>query len=408
MRVTAAVFLALAPFLATNVSAICKHFGGKCPREAPCCNDGWCSAEASACQVKVCDPANSFSTGSCQPEPVCVKNSDTFDQPKALVPVANFTGDPNRATWTTDFQPDKSYIKGGNMALYMTKDGDAEAGFGARVSSVRYVDYGSVSAHVRAASTGLGVVSSFIIKNEKGDEIDFEWVGLSPDKVQTNYYYAGILNYDNMKEFTVPGGDTVNTAHLYAINWDPDFIEWIVDGKVVRRLNRDDTLDPADKVHHFPARPAQVQFSIWDGGNAPSKWTRQWAGTPTDWSKAGQTYTMFVEDIQINCHFSGNKSGEAWPWDDMAKMTGNSSAAHDNGQATFSSSGGGHSSTSSSSSSSSSGGGGSSSIMPISGNGEDSSSAANRPVPGDVYGQSTTVFLATLSILGTAGLLIHY
>ncbi|RKP39019.1 concanavalin A-like lectin/glucanase domain-containing protein, partial [Dimargaris cristalligena] len=254
-----------------------------CPKEVPCCNQGWCSNEATACGLQ-CEPGNSYESGSCQPEPVCVDQSDNFSG-QSLVEAADFTGNPNRYMWVNDFTPSKSEISNGELQLYMTKNDPADSkGFGARVSSSRYLDYGTLSARVKSASTGLGAVSALIIKNEQGDEIDFEWVGLTPGKVQTNYYYNGVLNWENMIEYDVPGGDSVNTYHHYTIEWDPAFIEWRVDGQTVRRLNKKDTWNTADNQFHFPARPARVQLSIWDGGNDGEHWTEQWAGTPTDWA----------------------------------------------------------------------------------------------------------------------------
>ncbi|KAJ1955398.1 putative glycosidase CRH2 [Dispira parvispora] len=122
-----------------------------------------------------------------------------------------------------------------------------------------------------------------------------------------------------MKEYPVDGGDTVGTFHNYEILWNPSYIEWKVDGKVVRRLERDSTL--RDGVYQFPYRPSLVQFSIWDA-NQVGEGTEEWAGGATDWSKPNQRFTMYIDEVSISCHYKGNKTGEDWPWDNMEDITG--------------------------------------------------------------------------------------
>ncbi|KAJ1976375.1 putative glycosidase CRH2 [Dimargaris xerosporica] len=274
-----------------------------------------------------CQPENSFSKDSCQPEPECVDTTDNFDA-NSLVPAANFSGNPRKATWTSDFEPNRAEVKNGNLRLFMKKDSsqfNGSKGFGSTVSSVRFMDYGYAGVHVKSASTSKGVVSSFIIKNDDGDEIDFEWVGKDPTKVQTNYYWDGYVDlnsYGSMKEYDV-GGDTSQDFHFYEIYWEPNEIRWAIDGKTVRTLNKKDTYSESKKTYMYPYRPSRVQFSIWDGGNDEKQGTRDWAGTPTDWSSPDQTYEMLVQDVKMTCFYkSNNTDPKDWPWDDMEKMTG--------------------------------------------------------------------------------------
>ncbi|KAJ1654235.1 putative glycosidase CRH2 [Dispira simplex] len=294
----------------------------RCPKELPCFHTNNCYDSAYACGFG-CDSAKSYKNDSCQPKPNCV--DFTTDFKSGTIPSRlNFSGNPNKSEWVNEFEPQHSAINDGKMVLYMVKDSNKslsgkDKGFGATVSSTRYLDYGSAKASVRSASDKPGVVSSFIVKNDYGDEIDFEWVGGKPDMIQTNYYYDVHLDYGNMKEYPVNGGDTVNTLHEYEILWDPSYIEWKVDGKAVRRLERNSTLK--DGVYQFPYRPSLVQFSIWDA-NQIGEGTEEWAGGATDWSNPNQRFTMYIDELTVSCHYKGNKTGENWPWDNMKDITG--------------------------------------------------------------------------------------
>lgn len=186
-----------------HVNAICEHFGKNCPQDTPCCNKGWCSNDIKFC-LTGCEPSNSYSNMSCYPEPPCINHYDDFTSLK-IKNLADFTGDPNEADWTSDFTPDNSATDGNtlllNMKLNTTKKNEfgKYQGFGATVSSTRWMLYGTVSARIKSGSSSLGVVSSFVVSNNTastiGDEIDLEWVGLNTNEVQTNYYWHGVIDY---------------------------------------------------------------------------------------------------------------------------------------------------------------------------------------------------------------------
>lgn len=89
-----------------------------------------------------CDPLNSYSNKSCYPLPPCINRYDDFKSPK-IVNLANFSGNPNDADWTSDFTPDHSGTDGNNLLLNMmldkskTNDQGKYQGFGATISSTR-------------------------------------------------------------------------------------------------------------------------------------------------------------------------------------------------------------------------------------------------------------------------------
>jgi beta-glucanase (GH16 family) len=68
---------------------------------------------------------------------------------------------------------------------------------GTLMSSTHYVWYGKVSATL-TTSQGAGVVTAFILMSDAKDEIDFEFVGVDTQHVQSNYYFQGITNCESL------------------------------------------------------------------------------------------------------------------------------------------------------------------------------------------------------------------
>ncbi|KAG0200638.1 hypothetical protein BGX28_006341 [Mortierella sp. GBA30] len=200
-------------------------------------------------------------------------------------------------------------------------------GLGGVVSTTRFMQYGKVKTGIKTGSSSPGVVSAFIIRNEDpGDEIDFEIVGRDPSEAQTNFYYrtppdmpADLIDYSNTGKEAL-GTNTVLDFHEYEIDWMPDYIAWKIDGRVIRTVFRNQTqddvdagLDPATGYirKKFPSTPARIQFGIWDGGQG-SNGTAAWAGSPTDWSKPDQIYSVQVDYVSIECYYGGNET-QRWP-----------------------------------------------------------------------------------------------
>ncbi|ORX87837.1 concanavalin A-like lectin/glucanase, partial [Basidiobolus meristosporus CBS 931.73] len=295
--------------LFTGTSAICTNFGANCLESAPCCLQGWCSNDSRYCAVG-CEPENSFKPSSCYPQPKCVSFREEFSHPK-IAEVANFTGDPSVADWTSDFLPDHASSKDSVLLfLPLGKALRTHLCNGWLMLLIRWLDYGVVTARIKTASTSPGVVSSFITRNLFGDEIDFEWVGKNPREVQQNFYYNNVLNYSNVRSSVIEA-DTSVDYHVYTIDWQPDYIKWSVDGRVLRTVNRQDTWDPDLNEFKFPYRPQRIQLSIWDAGQA-SDGTSQWAGGRTDWSESSRVYKMYVDWVDIQCKYDGNETAP-WP-----------------------------------------------------------------------------------------------
>ncbi|KAJ2309588.1 putative glycosidase CRH2 [Coemansia sp. RSA 2705] len=301
---------ALALTAGALVSAASSASESTCNEWAPCYREGYCDANAMFCMWDLCDATKSYNSTSCWKPEGCLGQTVNFDSSSDVVPVKQFSGNPNTNAFVSVFEPDNTKIEDGKLVLDMTYDSAQKKGFGATVHASHTIQYGTVTARIKTAAIAKGVVSAFIIRSDQvGDEIDFEWVGKEPNTVETNFFYHDILNYSNSKYFDI-GGDSSADYHDYTIVWDPDFISWAVDGKTLRTLKREDTYNKSAKEYRFPAAEGRVGLSIWDGGNSGAEGTEEWAGTPTPWTDS-TVYQMFVDSITIKCSGSDLANSES-------------------------------------------------------------------------------------------------
>ncbi|KAJ1940470.1 putative glycosidase CRH2 [Kickxella alabastrina] len=295
--------LALAALLQTAMAA--GQCGSQsCGKDSPCCVRGYCNSNAMYCSPFNCEAGNSYSESSCWDTAHCVQSSVNFASGNAFAQIADYNGDPSTAAFLSQFEPSNAKQNNGELELTLVKQADGK-GFGATVMNTRAFQYGTVEAVMRSGSSGGGVVSSFIIRNDKvGDEIDFEFVGANKGSVESNFYWHDQLDYTKMvKSPALP--DTTTNYHSYAIQWTPDKIVWLVNGNAFRTVNRADTWDSASNTFKYPDSESYVSFSIWDGGSG-AKGTSDWAGGLIQWGN--QPFTMAVKSINIDCYYKGNET----------------------------------------------------------------------------------------------------
>ncbi|KAF9949393.1 hypothetical protein BGZ72_008832 [Mortierella alpina] len=278
-----------------------------------------------------CEPKNSWKETSCFPKTYCADIHEEFDQPR-LANLRSFNGNPYEFDFTVDYNEESVTVDDSLLQISMKVDSVPNSygrpqGLGSVVSTTRFMQYGRVKAGIKTGSNSPGVVSAFIIRNEDpGDEIDFEIVGRDPTEAQTNFYYktppdmpTDSIDYSNAAKEPL-GTNTVLDFHEYEIEWMPDHIAWKIDGRVIRNVLRNQTVDDADvavdpatglRTKKFPSTPARIQFGIWDGGQG-SNGTAAWAGSPTDWSEPDQSYSVQVDYVDIECYYPGNAT-KTWP-----------------------------------------------------------------------------------------------
>lgn len=287
----------------------------QCPQDTPCCSQYGACGVGAYC-LGGCDPLSSFSLDSCVPEPVCESKTYTFDNMDRIMSKTEYLGDASKTDWVMDGQA-ISYDN--TMLLTM-----APKTVGTVLASSTYLWYGNVKATFKT-SRGQGVVTAFILLSDVKDEIDYEFVGADLGTAQTNYYFQGITNYDNGGNTTL--SDTFANYHTYEVDWTPDTITWLVDGKVGRTKQRTDTWNATSNQWAFPQTPARVQLSIWPGGlstNAPG--TIAWAGGEINWDSVdiqtnGYYYATF-ESVVVSCYNAssapGTNTGTSYTYNDKA------------------------------------------------------------------------------------------
>ncbi|KAJ2499040.1 putative glycosidase CRH2 [Coemansia sp. RSA 1972] len=294
--------LAAAAVLQTATAAKCGS--QDCGKDAPCCVRGYCNANAMYCIPFNCEAQNSYSADSCWDTAHCVKSNVNFGSANAFAQIADYKGDPSKAAFVSQFEPSNAKVAGGELQMELVKQGDGK-GFGATVINTRAFQYGTVTTVMRSGCASGGVVSSFIIRNDKvGDEIDFEFVGADKSTVQSNYYWHDQLDYTKMVKSQVVS-DTTKNDHTYQIQWTPDQIVWAVDGNAFRTVKRSDTWDAGSGTFKYPDSEAYVSFSIWDGGSG-AQGTSDWAGGAIQWGQG--PFVAGIKSVDIDCYYKGNET----------------------------------------------------------------------------------------------------
>lgn len=211
---------------------------------------------------------------------ICKEASYTFDDPAQLPP--GLSADYNSAN--VDFSD-------GVLSLILNE----ETG-GTRISVDNLLQYGTVESTIQIAA-GSNVVTAFILMADNGDEIDFEFVGTDTREIQTNWFYKGRPIYNVHAKFFRVNKDLSTSFNTFAIHWTPEYYEWKVNGRSLRKFSRNDTVD-------FPDSPSKIQIGIWNAG--PSKW----AGPGINWNDA--PFVVGISSIKVTCG-SENSSNRSLP-----------------------------------------------------------------------------------------------
>jgi GR25 family glycosyltransferase involved in LPS biosynthesis len=119
-------------------------------------------------------------------------------------------------------------------------------------ASVRSFPHGRFEAEIRAAQ-GSGLVTGFFLhRDTPRQEIDIEFAGADPRRMLVNVYFnpgddgtAMGFGYRGSPCRIDLGFDATADFHRYAIDWRPDRVTWLVDGRVVHeRVGWDPTPIP--------------------------------------------------------------------------------------------------------------------------------------------------------------------
>jgi len=133
----------------------------------------------------------------------------------------------------------------------------------AAFASVREFSHGRFEAEIRATHSPGLVTGFFLHRSSPFQEIDIELPGSDPRRMLTNVYFnpgddgaAMNFGYRGTPHWVDLGFDASAGFHLYAIDWSPGRLTWLVDGVVVHeRVSWDPTPIP-----HLPMR---VHANLW-------------------------------------------------------------------------------------------------------------------------------------------------
>jgi beta-glucanase (GH16 family) len=115
--------------------------------------------------------------------PICQDAVYTFPDLSSLIAADKYDGNSSSHAWTID--QGTPQVTNNEIALILT-----ETNNGTRISSTKYVHYGTITATAKA-SKWSGVVTAFITMSNVKDEIDWEWPGTKTTEVQSNFFFQG-------------------------------------------------------------------------------------------------------------------------------------------------------------------------------------------------------------------------
>ncbi|GAB1582719.1 glycoside hydrolase family 16 protein [Phyllobacterium phragmitis] len=192
-----------------------------------------------------------------------VEDFSTLDKSRWYVSDGWTNGNHQNCTWAAD----QVKVADGalNLGYQRRQAKDREHVCGEIQTKARF-SYGTYEARIKAAA-GSGFNTGFFTyigpaQKQPWDEIDFEFLGKDPSKVQLNTYVNG--KGGNEKLVDVPGGADKD-FNDYAFVWEKDRLRYYINGKLVHTVT-----DPAA----LPTQAQKIYLSLWASDNMKS-----WLGT---------------------------------------------------------------------------------------------------------------------------------
>ncbi|KAJ2960066.1 hypothetical protein NUW54_g14447 [Trametes sanguinea] len=141
------------------------------------------------------------------------KSQHTFaDFSRILSNATYFDGNATKYDWVVN-QGNiiNTNSSGGELAMILTQDNG-----GTRLSSTRYVHYGTITARIKTGRWG-GVVTAFITMSDIKDEIDWEFPGNQTTQGQSNYFWQGFVPQKTVGMVHGNLSDTFSNYHDYTV-----------------------------------------------------------------------------------------------------------------------------------------------------------------------------------------------
>lgn len=245
----------------------------------------------------------------------CAKNSELKDKDYQLVWQDEFDGParqlPDAKNWTFDIGTDwgnqqleydtdraenVSLDGNGNLAIIARKESYAGSAFtSGRITTKGLFEqaYGRFEASIKMPS-GAGIWPAFWLLGGNIDEVSWpqcgeidimEYRGQEPSIVHGSIHGPGYSGGQAVtKSYGLSNGRFDNDFHLYAVQWDMDYIDFFVDDNHYQRINREDV--PGEWVYNHPF---YIILNVAVGGN--------YVGSPTEDTVFPQT--MLVDYVRV-------------------------------------------------------------------------------------------------------------
>jgi len=119
--------------------------------------------------------------------------------------------------------------------------------------------YGRYTVRMKTSNI-VGTISSFFTytgpaEGTQWDEIDIEILGLTPQKIQINYWRNG---KEHPKTFNL-GFDASKNFHTYSFVWRKEYIQWYVDNTLIYEV-KENHLKNNDSL---PINPGKIIMNLW-------------------------------------------------------------------------------------------------------------------------------------------------
>ncbi|KAJ2776499.1 putative glycosidase CRH2, partial [Coemansia interrupta] len=253
--------------------------------------------------LAACSGMNTADQGTC-PANTCRTLTEDFSSSSVLVPASSYAAaSSSNVTFVSEQTPDLASVQDGNLVLSLKRSGTGSAAtyIGTTVYFTRSMQYGTVTARIQSGSTAAGVISSLQLQDDSGSSIDLDWVGISSNRVQANYYTNNQLQLSQAAA-SIISVDPTRTFVEYKIVWLPDTLTWYANGFAVRTVKRQETWVEGEQRFNYPSRPARLSFSIWDSSKSINPGlTQQWAGSLQPQS-SDASFEMLVKSVTVQCY----------------------------------------------------------------------------------------------------------
>lgn len=170
----------------------------------------------------------------------------------------------NPRPFNSGWRADHVQVAAGSLLLKLSNQAVAGKPYGGGEFLSHYAyGYGRVSARIKPVKASGVVTALFTYTGPAAgtphDEIDIEFLGNKPTKMQTNYFTDNVGHHEKLIEL---GFDASADYHDYAFEWRPGSIKWFVDNKLVH--------EETGARGPLPKTPGRILANVWAAVGADS------------------------------------------------------------------------------------------------------------------------------------------